>query len=675
MTHNRVIQIIAVLGMVLCLAGGGALMGPIATQRAALQIDQADRAVRQASGQVVVTTLASAATGAFRGLAADILWYRANKLKDEGKFQEANQLSEWITTLQPSFAQVWVFNAWNMAYNISVATYTPQERWDWVSKGVNLLRDRGLRVNPRSVLLYKELGWIFFHKIGQTSDDMHWYYKQRLASEWQEVLGTPIDGATTQEAVDAFRPIVEAPDTVHALLTKLPELEPLAAELRSLGYELDTRLLRQIGRILMFNYSSDAAMLGLNLRERSDLYDSRLLPLLENERYAPLFPSLLAFLRKQALVNDYNMDPAFMLRLMEPPLSGASTASSATGPSTTLRSANVADQPDRTNTRYGFGPLDWRHPATHSLYWDALGTVVADRALNKEGVDLLNTYRGVIHSLQALTDGGRLNFDPISGHIDLLPDPRFVPAYEKAYLLALEDVARQRGQSVVDSYAAGYENFLLKAVVFYYLYGAIDAPGPDNDANDYYRKLREKYGSNPQRAAKYTQPLESLVLGELTENIDLDEFTRQFIDSTLARAFIEGLADNRMEVYERYVRLAQAVHARFQAKAVATPIAPQQRMALLPFDQIQTETFIRFTQSPGASLLLRLRVWRNAPLPLRQNSYDRLLEPMLPQLNQMGLDPAKAFAEPIGMEAIRQRRPKPPQGASPDATGPQIQRQ
>ncbi len=662
MTHNRVIQIIATLGLVLCLAGSGALMAPIANQRQALQIDQPHLAVQQASGQVMVTTLTSAAMGAFRGLAADILWYRANKLKDEGNYHEANQLSEWITTLQPSFAQVWVFNAWNMAYNISVATYTPQERWDWVSKGVNLLRNRGLRVNPRSVLLYKELGWIFFHKIGQTSDDMHWYYKQRLAAEWQELLGAPIEGATTMEAVEAFRPIADAPATVNALLAQSPELQPLVTELQSLGYQLDTALLRQIGRILMLNYSSDAAMLGLNLRERPDLYDSRLLPLMENPQYAELLPALLAFLRKQALVQDYNMDPAFMLRLMEPPLSS---------------DVDADGEIDRTNTRFGFGPLDWRHPATHSLYWDAMGTVVADRSRVKEGIDLLNTYRGVIHSLQALTDGGRLNYDPVSGHIDLLPDPRFVPAYEKAYLLALEDVARQRGQGVVDSYEAGYENFLLKAVVFYYLYGAVDAPGPDNDATDYYRKLREKFGINPQRAQKYSQTLENLVLGELTENIDLDEFTRQFIDSTLVRAFAEGLADNRLEVYERYVRLGQAVHQRFQARAVATPIAPQQRMALLPFEQIQTETYIRFMQSPSAPFLLRLRIWRNTPLPLRQSSYDRLREPMLAQLNEAGLDPAKAFPEPSGMDPLRQRRtPTTPSDTAPaPGAQPQIQRQ
>jgi len=77
---------------------------------------------------------ATVATGAFRGLAVDALWMRADRLKEEGQFFDARQLAEWITTLQPRFASVWEFHAWNMAYNISVAipATQPDQRWQWV---------------------------------------------------------------------------------------------------------------------------------------------------------------------------------------------------------------------------------------------------------------------------------------------------------------------------------------------------------------------------------------------------------------------------------------------------------------------------------------------------------------------------------------------------------------
>ena len=71
----------------------------------------------------------------------------------DDKFFEAAQLADWITDLEPHFAQVWVFQAWNMAYNISVkfkenAPGDYSDRWRWVQRGIDLLRDEGLRYNP-----------------------------------------------------------------------------------------------------------------------------------------------------------------------------------------------------------------------------------------------------------------------------------------------------------------------------------------------------------------------------------------------------------------------------------------------------------------------------------------------------------------------------------------------
>ena len=60
------------------------------------------------------------ALGGFRGLISNFLWIRANDLQQDDKFFEAAQLADWITDLEPHFAQVWKFQAWNMAWNISV---------------------------------------------------------------------------------------------------------------------------------------------------------------------------------------------------------------------------------------------------------------------------------------------------------------------------------------------------------------------------------------------------------------------------------------------------------------------------------------------------------------------------------------------------------------------------
>src|SRR4030043_80330 len=118
---------------------------------------------------------ATVAMGAFRGLVVDALWMRADNLKEQGQFFDARQLAEWITILQPRFAAVWEFQAWNMAYNISVAipATQPDERWRWVKNGHELLRDQGIPLNPKSISLYYELARIFQHKMGSVSDDAH----------------------------------------------------------------------------------------------------------------------------------------------------------------------------------------------------------------------------------------------------------------------------------------------------------------------------------------------------------------------------------------------------------------------------------------------------------------------------------------------------------------------
>ena len=59
------------------------------------------------------------ALGGFRGIIANLLWMRANRLQVDGKYFELVQLSDWITKLQPNFTHVWKHLAWNMSYNIS----------------------------------------------------------------------------------------------------------------------------------------------------------------------------------------------------------------------------------------------------------------------------------------------------------------------------------------------------------------------------------------------------------------------------------------------------------------------------------------------------------------------------------------------------------------------------
>jgi hypothetical protein len=172
-----------------------------------------------------VLAFTTVALGGFRGLIANALWIRANDLQNDDKFFEAAQLATWITDLEPSFTQVWLFQAWNMAYNISVKFKDFPDRWRWVERGIDLLRDGGLRYNPDDVLIHRELAWFFQHKMGQNLDDANSYYKQQWAAEM-----SPFFGPHGTNLTDLINPPNAGARTNALVLRDKYKLDPVFAQ-------------------------------------------------------------------------------------------------------------------------------------------------------------------------------------------------------------------------------------------------------------------------------------------------------------------------------------------------------------------------------------------------------------------------------------------------------------
>ena len=169
------------------LAAAGRLNPRLLALRQECQLNQA--APLENSPPVVAFT--TVALGGFRGILADMLWLRAASLQEEGRYFELVQLSDWITKLEPRFSAVWAYQAWNMAYNISVLFNSEEDRWRWVRHGISLLRDEGAPSNPGDARLYRELGWLFQHKIGMDYDQAHLYYKKAWADEMMNLFQAP----------------------------------------------------------------------------------------------------------------------------------------------------------------------------------------------------------------------------------------------------------------------------------------------------------------------------------------------------------------------------------------------------------------------------------------------------------------------------------------------------
>ncbi len=200
------------VGLVCCVLFSATLLGPLNAKREEAGLTVA--APLENAPPVLV--LAINALGAFRGIIIDLLWIRAMDLKQEGQYFELAQIYDWIGTLEPRLPSIWVHNAWNMAYNISVGLPSPRDRWLWVSGGIEMLKKRGLRYNPDSALIAREIGSIYQHKIGGLTDDHHLYYKVRLAREVEELLGPDPDIAAFAAALAAGEAVL-AEEEVRAL--------------------------------------------------------------------------------------------------------------------------------------------------------------------------------------------------------------------------------------------------------------------------------------------------------------------------------------------------------------------------------------------------------------------------------------------------------------------------
>ena len=412
-----------------------------------------------------VLAFTTVALGGFRGLIANALWIRATELQDDDKFFEMAQLADWITKLEPHFVQVWLVQAWNMAYNISVKFKDFEDRWRWVQRGISLLRDDGLRFNPNEVMIYRELAWFFQHKMGQNLDDANMYYKQAWSEEMARVFGK----------------------------LRRPDLEELV------------------------HPQTDEA------RERLRI-----------------------------LTNEFKLDPQFMKKVDEQ-----------------------------------YGPLEWRLPEAHAIYWATLGLEKAK--LNPTKVkpeDLIQLRRVIYQCLHLSVQRGRLVENPIEKVFEFGPNLDVIPQTSAAYEQAMAEDAPNR-----DHISKAHRNFLRDAVYFLYVHDRLA------DAAKWYQVLGTRY------------PDKMLIDGDtnsLPHQVTLDRFavsrvqedagdtsqvkTRSNIEGLLLQAY-RSLIVGEDERAAGFKLLAQKIQETYMSKISGN--RGEERIPVAPVEQIQQEVLKR----------------------------------------------------------------------------------
>jgi hypothetical protein len=109
--------------------------------------------------------------GGARGIAANVLWTRAEELKREQDWDRMAATVDLITKLQPHFLSVWTFQGWNLAYNVAVEWDAPEDKYEWIKKGIKFLQD-GVQKNRKSPDLIWDTAWTYYHKLGFSDESI-----------------------------------------------------------------------------------------------------------------------------------------------------------------------------------------------------------------------------------------------------------------------------------------------------------------------------------------------------------------------------------------------------------------------------------------------------------------------------------------------------------------------
>lgn len=109
------------------------------------------------------------ATLGLRGIAVNVLWNQANQAKMKEDWTTLTATLEQLAKLQPNFITFWKFQAWNLTYNVSVEFDDYRDRYYYVRRGIQFLRE-GERYNVDSPQLLWDLGWFVGQKIGRADE-------------------------------------------------------------------------------------------------------------------------------------------------------------------------------------------------------------------------------------------------------------------------------------------------------------------------------------------------------------------------------------------------------------------------------------------------------------------------------------------------------------------------
>lgn len=173
----------------------------VEAQAKALELREEDFGEVELTGSLVRLTL----TGS-RGAAVCSLWIAAIEKQKKNQWNELELVVQSLTKLQPHFITPWLFQSWNLAYNVSVESDQIKDRYFYITRGIQLMAE-GIRRNQYNPDLRFHQGLYYQSKIGSSDekntmralfqlsciDPVEWDYKKLRKRDGQGQLTEDVD--------------------------------------------------------------------------------------------------------------------------------------------------------------------------------------------------------------------------------------------------------------------------------------------------------------------------------------------------------------------------------------------------------------------------------------------------------------------------------------------------
>ncbi|MFO1001205.1 MAG: hypothetical protein U0936_12745 [Planctomycetaceae bacterium] len=141
-----------------------------------------------------------------RGPAASVLHLKAIEYQEKKQWAKLKTTVDSIILLQPHYVQIWKFQGWNLAYNVSREWDKVDDRFYWVKEGIKFLK-LGTDRNQTIPILFHNVGEVISSKMGISDEKKFFrvFFKQDPDPKFEVSPGQRgPDPAINEEGKDSY---------------------------------------------------------------------------------------------------------------------------------------------------------------------------------------------------------------------------------------------------------------------------------------------------------------------------------------------------------------------------------------------------------------------------------------------------------------------------------------